>query len=119
MERIGPVLDEALPELPDILLWDLRVDSQVPTMASELVPAEVAEIKNAIDLQCDPVTATITTSVKPDFWRGLSNADNRAEAALVEAFIRGALQLARAPRMTPRTKHYGIKYHFFGSFKAS
>ena len=95
MERIGPVLDEALPELPDILLWDLRVDSQVPTMASELVPAEVAEIKNAIDLQCDPVTATITTSVKPDFWRGLSNADNRAEAALVEAFIRGALQLAR------------------------
>jgi hypothetical protein len=25
----------------------------------------------------------------------------------------GALQLARAPRMTPRTKHYGIKYHFF------
>ena len=26
----------------------------------------------------------------------------------------GALQLARAPRMTPRTKHYAIKYHFFG-----
>jgi hypothetical protein len=25
----------------------------------------------------------------------------------------GALQLARAPRITPRTKHYGIKYHFF------
>jgi hypothetical protein len=25
----------------------------------------------------------------------------------------GALQLARAPRITPRTKHYAIKYHFF------
>ena len=25
----------------------------------------------------------------------------------------GTLQLARALRMTPRTKHYGIKYHFF------
>jgi hypothetical protein len=28
----------------------------------------------------------------------------------------GALSLARAPRMTPRTKHYGIKYHFFGTY---
>jgi hypothetical protein len=26
------------------------------------------------------------------------------------------LQLARAPRMTPRTKHYGIKYHFFRDY---
>jgi hypothetical protein len=26
----------------------------------------------------------------------------------------GALQLARSPPMTPRTKHYAIKYHFFG-----
>jgi hypothetical protein len=25
----------------------------------------------------------------------------------------GALQLARAPWITPRTKHYGVKYHFF------
>ena len=25
----------------------------------------------------------------------------------------GALQLGRAPRITPRTKHYNIKYHFF------
>ena len=28
----------------------------------------------------------------------------------------GALQLARAPRITPRTKHYGIKYHFFREY---
>jgi hypothetical protein len=28
----------------------------------------------------------------------------------------GALQLARSPRMTPRTKHYVIKYHFFGYY---
>jgi hypothetical protein len=27
-----------------------------------------------------------------------------------------ALQLARAPRMTPRTKHYGIIYHFFHDY---
>ena len=25
----------------------------------------------------------------------------------------GALQLARAPRITPQTKHYGFKYNFF------
>ena len=25
----------------------------------------------------------------------------------------GALQLARSPPITPRTKHYGIIYHFF------
>jgi hypothetical protein len=31
----------------------------------------------------------------------------------------GALQLARAPRMTPRTKHYGIKYHFFREYVAN
>lgn len=28
----------------------------------------------------------------------------------------GALTLARAPRMTPRTKHFGIKYHFFHEY---
>jgi hypothetical protein len=28
----------------------------------------------------------------------------------------GALQLARAPRITPRTKHYAIKYHFFREY---
>jgi hypothetical protein len=31
----------------------------------------------------------------------------------------GALQLARAPRITPRTKHYGVKYHFFREAVAS
>ena len=28
----------------------------------------------------------------------------------------GTLQLARVPRMTPRTKHFGIKYHFFREY---
>ncbi len=31
----------------------------------------------------------------------------------------GALQLARAPRMTPRTKHYAVRYHFFRKYVES
>lgn len=93
IERIGPVLDEALPDLPDMVLWDLLIDSQPPTLANELVPAELSEIRRAIDLECDPASNLITISVAPDFWRGLSNPDNRAEATLVDAFVRGGLRL--------------------------
>jgi hypothetical protein len=42
-----------------------------------------------------------------------------AQPALVHSTIfednNGALGLAQAPKMTPRTKHIGIKYHWFRS----
>ena len=93
MERIGPVLDEVLPELPDILLWDLCIDPQPPTPSDKLVPAGVKEIRDSIDVRCNRAKAIVTTTVFPSFWRGLSNPDNLAEATLVEAFVRGALSL--------------------------
>lgn len=93
MERIGPILDKTVPELPDLLLWDLRIDPQPPTLSAELVPAEAEEIRASIELRCVP-SGIITTIVAPEFWRGLSNDNNIAEAALVEAFVLGALRLA-------------------------
>ncbi|MGI3169872.1 hypothetical protein ACRARG_12000 [Pseudooceanicola sp. C21-150M6] len=93
MERIGPVVTEALPELPDVLLWDLRIDPQPPTPAEELIPAGVDEVRASIDVKCNRASAIVTTTVLPNFWRGLSNPDNVAEATLVEAFVRGALRL--------------------------
>ena len=92
MERIGPVLDEVVPELPDLLLWDLRIDPQPPTLAIDLVPAGADEIRAAIEVNCD-ASGVVATIVAPEFWRGLSNPDNVAEATLVKAFVRGALRL--------------------------
>ena len=44
---------------------------------------------------------------------------NFAKPALVHSTIfednNGALGLATAPKMTPRTKHIGVKYHWFKS----
>lgn len=97
MERIAPILDEALPELPDVLLWDLRIDPQPPTRSAELVPASLDEIKGAIEVLHDCDAGTITTVVGQDFWRGLSNPDNIAEATLVHSVVVGALRLLGRP----------------------
>jgi hypothetical protein len=93
MERIAPVLDAALLELPDTLLWDLRIDPQPPTRSDELVPASADEIRDAIEVLHDCNTGTITTIVRPDFWRGLSNPSNLAEASLVHSVMVGAVRL--------------------------
>lgn len=93
IQRIGPVLDRVIPELPDLLLWDLKIDPQPPTPSAELVPADAKEIQASIEIRCSP-SGVITTIVAPDFWRGLSNDGNIAEATLVEAFVLGALRLA-------------------------
>nr|WP_323780450.1 hypothetical protein [Amylibacter sp.] len=93
MERIAPVLDEAIPELPDLLLWDLKIDPQPPTRSADLVPAGAEEIRASIELKFAP-PGVITTTVKPEFWLGLSNDSNIAEAILVEMFLLGALRLS-------------------------
>ncbi len=92
IQRIAPVLDEAIPELPDLLLWDLKIDPQPPTPSADLVPAGSDDIRASIHLQCAP-QGVITTTVAPEFWLGLSNDSNVAEATLVEAFVLGALRL--------------------------
>ncbi|WP_121024053.1 hypothetical protein [Litoreibacter meonggei] len=92
IQRIAPVLDEAIPELPDFLLWDMKIDPQPPTPSADLVPAGADDIRASIDLQC-PSPGVITTTVAPEFWLGLSNDSNIAEATLVEAFLLGALRL--------------------------
>ncbi len=93
IERIAPVLDRTVPELPDLLLWDLRIDPQPPTPSAELVPAGADEIRASIEVKCAS-SGVVTTIVAPDFWRGLSNDSNIAEATLLEAFVLGALRLA-------------------------
>lgn len=93
MEWVGPVLDDALPELPGMLLWDLRIDPQSPTRCTDLMPVGAEEVRTSIEVECDDVAGRVTTTVSTEFWRGLSNPDNVAEAALVEAFVRGALRL--------------------------
>ena len=93
MERIAPVLDEYLPELPDVLLWDLKIDPWPKTKAQDIVTADRAEIFSDIVTRHDQVTGTITTEVGPAFYRGLSNETNVSETALVEAFVGGVLEL--------------------------
>jgi hypothetical protein len=97
MERMAPILDAAIPELPDSLLWDLRIDPQPPTRTDELVPANADEISDAIEVLHDSKSGTITTVVQPGFWRGLSNPNNVAEATLVRLVLVGALRLVGRP----------------------
>lgn len=119
MERIGPVLDRTVPELPDLLLWDLQIDPQPSTPSADLVPAEAEEIRASIELRCAP-SGVVTTIVAPEFWRGLSNDNNIAEATLVEAFVLGALRLAgrdeaELPAITSRiiSSPYARQLHAF------
>lgn len=93
MERIGPVHDEEVLELPNLLLWDLRIDPQPPTLASDLAPADAEQVRAAIEVRCD-APGVDETIVALKFWHGLSNPTNLAEAMLVEAFVRGTLRLA-------------------------
>ena len=91
MHRIAPVLDTEFPNLPNVLLWDLRIEPPPPTLADNLVSASIDEIKAAIDVSFDRAANTITTIVAQDFWRGLFDPGNIAEVALVEAFVKGVL----------------------------
>lgn len=93
MEKAAPVLDAEFPELSDLMSLELQIDPQPPAAAEELVPADIEEIRTALAIECDPVEKAVKITVAPDFWRGLSHPDNRAEATLVEGFVRGTLRL--------------------------
>ncbi|MEM7545375.1 MAG: hypothetical protein AAF367_07565 [Pseudomonadota bacterium] len=98
IERIAPVVFSQGFQLPEKLLWLLRIDPQPATLASEVVPASRDEIANSITLSVNADKANITTTIASDFWRGLSNSDNIAEAVLVEKVLEGTLELAEQPR---------------------
>ena len=93
MEKAAPVLDATFPELSDLMSWELHIDPQPPANVEDFSPADIDEIGASIAINCDPVGKAVKIKVAGDFWRGLSHPDNRAEAALVEAFVRGTLQL--------------------------
>jgi hypothetical protein len=57
-----------------------------------------------------PLRRMVTTVC--DIVIGKGKYEGRMYSKVFEDNI-GALQLARAPRITPRTKHFAIKYHFF------
>lgn len=88
------------------LLWVSKLQTMVAssTMESEYIALSTAmrdliPMRRLLTLVCDTIF-------------GVKNYKVKIHSSVFED-NNGALQLARAPRMTPRTKHYGIKYHFF------
>ena len=94
MERIALVLDRAMPELPDRLVWHLRMAPWARTPANEVMPATLEEITKDVSSTLDPASAKIMTDVGPAFYRGLSRPDNAAEAALVRSFVEKVVKLS-------------------------
>jgi hypothetical protein len=88
------------------LIWVSKLQSEIAssTMESEYIALSQAmkdliPIRRLLQLICDTI---------------LPNQSNNARMySSVFEDNNGALTLARAPRITPRTKHYAIKYHFF------
>ena len=88
------------------LMWVSKLQSEIAssTMESEYIALSQAmrdliPIRRLLQLICDTVL--------------LSQSNNARMYSSVFEDNNGALTLARAPRITPRTKHYAIKYHFF------
>jgi Reverse transcriptase (RNA-dependent DNA polymerase) len=100
--RTGYVL--LLADCPLIWVSKLQTEIAVSTMEAEYI-ALSQSMKELIPLR------RITTLVC-DALLGKQNYKAKMYSKVFEDNV-GALQLARSPRMTPRTKHYGIKYHFF------
>jgi hypothetical protein len=92
-ERAAIILDDAFPDLPDQMSWELHIDPQPPMNVEELVPADTDEIEAAILLNSHLDRNLVQVVVQQDFWRGMSQPDNRAERALVSAFVLGSLRL--------------------------
>ncbi len=91
------------------LLWVSKLQTLV---ASSTMEAEYIALSTAIR-DVIPMRRLMTLACDTIFGRGSYPA--RMYSSIFED-NNGALQLARAPRMTPRTKHYGIRYHFFREY---
>ena len=91
------------------LMWVSKMQSEIAssTMESEYIALsqsmrDLIPVRRLLQLICD----TVLTDQK----------ENANIYSSVFEDNSGALQLARAPRITPRTKHYAIKYHFFREY---
>ena len=88
------------------LMWVSKLQSEI---ASSTMEAEYIALSQAMRdlIPVRRLLQSICDSVLPD----------KSQSARMHSSVfednNGALQLARAPRITPRTKHYAIKYHFF------
>ena len=94
MERTAPILDRALPSLPDLLVWRLKIAPWEATSAADIIPAAPEEIESDVATLIDPKSSAIVTEVGPAFYRGLSRSDNAAEVALVRSFVEQAVALS-------------------------
>ena len=97
MERIARTLMDALPSLPDFLVWRLHFAHWEAGPAAEVVPATPKEIERDISTSIEIESATIVTEVGQAFYRGLSRSDNAAEAAVVQSFVEQAIALSGRP----------------------
>jgi hypothetical protein len=100
--RTGYIL--TLADCPLLWVSKMQTEIAVATMEAEYV-ALSQSMRDVI-----PMRRLVTTVC--DVLLGKGNYEGRIYSKIFEDNV-GALQLARAPRITPRTKHYNIKYHFF------
>jgi Reverse transcriptase (RNA-dependent DNA polymerase) len=88
------------------LVWVSKLQTEI---ASSTMEAEYVALSTAMK---ELIPLRRLTKLACDLIFGVKNYEARMYSSVFED-NNGALHLARAPRMTPRTKHYGIKYHFF------
>jgi hypothetical protein len=88
------------------LMWVSKLQTEI---ASSTMEAEYIALSQSMK---DLIPLRRMTKMVCDIILGAKHYKARMYSKVFED-NNGALQLARAPRMTPRTKHYGIKYHFF------
>ena len=91
------------------LLWVSKMQTMV---ASSTMEAEYIALSQSMR---DLIPIRRLAKLACDIILGENKYEGRMFSKVFED-NNGALQLARAPRMTPRTKHYGIKYHFFREY---
>ena len=91
------------------LMWVSKMQTEIAssTMESEYIALsqsmrDLIPVRRLLQLICD--------TILPE---QIQNAN--IHSSVIEDNS-GALQLARVPRITPRTKHYAIKYHFFREY---
>ena len=94
LERLAFTLDRVFLQMPDCLIWHLKMAPWAAMNASEIVAATPEEIAQDVSSTLDPATTTITTDVGAAFYRGLSHVDNVAEATLVRSFVEQAVKLS-------------------------
>lgn len=85
--RIAPVLSSFIPNLPDQMIWEVKIDPQRNFSVENLAPANYQEVKSSISTEYHVESNRISMKISDAFWRGLSNSNNVAESTLVEEFI--------------------------------